>query len=674
LGATRYPERAREYHIGGAEDELLDIPAGNCYRVKMLVRRQLFVIGCLALALGSCRSRPKMPSERVVVLEGDATEPPEPNDEPPPPKVERWLVPQPLVSRVDWVTPACVERVSLLVGQMTLQEKIGQMTQPDRRQLDGVVEEVKTSLLGSVLSGGGSAPQKNEPSAWLQMVEGFSAKSLETRLRIPLIYGIDAVHGNNNVYGATIFPHNIGLGASRNSDLVERVARATAEETRATGIDWAFAPVLAAARDERWGRTYEAFGETPELAAELGAAAIRGLQGARLGADGNGVLACAKHFVGDGGTHRGRDQGNTIVDAEQLRDLHLRQYEAAIAAGVGSIMVSFSSINGTKMHANRALLTEVLKNAMKFQGFLVTDWGALEKLEGDFKSQVEQGISAGVDMVMGSGNYHLFQRTLADLVPAKIPMSRLDDAVTRILTVKCEAGLFEPNRTRPSLSVIGSAAHREIAREAVQKSLVLLENRGQLLPLSRSLKHIHVAGKNADDIGRQCGGWTISWQGQSGPVTVGTTIRKAIENTVAAGTKVTYSADGKGSAGAEVVIVVVGEHPYAEGNGDSKSLQLDGEDLGAIDNAKSTGAKVVVVLISGRPLLLGEVQNKADSIVAAWLPGTEGQGVADVLFGTAAPSGKLSHSWPRDMAQIPINVGDREYEPLYPYGYGLGYR
>lgn len=636
----------------------------------MLRSRPVVALGCVALALGSCHKSRYPIRPAVVVVNNDEVA--EPDDSPPPPVVERWLVPAVSENRVAWVTPACVERAKNLVGQMTLTEKVGQMTQPDRGHLKDPTE-VATDFLGSLLSGGGSWPPKNEPTAWLTMTNGFVAQSKTTRLQIPLIYAIDAVHGHNNVYGATIFPHNIGLGASRDPGLVERVARATAREVRATGIDWTFAPVIAAARDERWGRTYEAFGETAELASLLGPPAIRGYQGARLGEGENSVLACAKHFVGDGGTHRGRDRGNTVVTAEQLLNVHLKQYEDAIAAGAGSIMVSFSSINGKKMHASKELVTDVLKGQMKFEGFIISDWAAHELLEGDFKSQVKQTVNAGVDMVMGSSNYHSFQSTLASLVPNEVPMTRIDDAVTRILTVKCEAGLFEPSRSRPGLEVIGSREHRELAREAVQKSLVLLENKGELLPLSKTLKRLHIAGKNADDLGNQCGGWTIDWQGNSGPVTVGTTIRKAIESTVTAATKVTYSRDGKGAEGAEVVVVVVGERPYAEGNGDSKDLSLDKEDLAAIDNAKATGAKVVLVLVSGRPLLLASAQEKADAIVAAWLPGSEGQGVADVLFGDAAPTGKLGHSWPKNMAQIPINLGDPNYEPLYPYGHGLSY-
>lgn len=594
------------------------------------------------------------------------------NDEPPAPVVDHWLAPEAAAERVDWITPACEQRASMLLQQMTLQEKVGQMTQPDRGQLRNP-EEIAEYFLGSVLSGGGSGPPKNDPPAWRDMVELLTSKGGSTRLAVPVLYGVDAVHGHNNVRGATIFPHNIGLGCTRDPALVEQVAQATARETRATGIDWTFAPVVAAARDERWGRTYEAFGETEELASQLGAAAIRGLQGTRLGGTESSILACAKHFVGDGGTHRGLDRGNTIATAQALLDQHLRQYETAIAAGVGSIMVSFSSVNGQRMHASHELLTGVLKEQMRFQGFLVSDWGAVELLPGDAATQVEHAINAGVDMVMGAKDFRDFQRILIGLVPERVPHERIDDAVRRILTVKCETGLFESSRSRPGLGTVGTRAHREIARDAVRKSLVLLKNRDELLPLPKTLTRIHVAGKNADDLGNQCGGWTIDWQGRSGPITTGITIRRAIEMTVTPATKVTFSRDASDSAGADVVVLVVGEHPYAEGNGDRKNLELDAEDLDAWRNAKAAGTKVVVVVVSGRPLILGRLADDADSIVAAWLPGSEGQGVADVLFGDAAPTGRLGHSWPRAMRQIPINVGDPNYEPLYPYGHGLTY-
>ncbi len=640
---------------------------------RRFMRRSCLVVawGCLAVLLVGCHAGPKYPLRLAAATASPAGS--VPNDEPPPPAVERWLAPEPSTSGVAWVTPACRERVAALLPQMTLAEKIGQMTQPDRGQVMKL-GEVSDFALGSVLSGGGSGPPKNEPAAWLTLVEGFLAQAKTSRLMLPLLYGIDAVHGHNNVRGATIFPHNIGLGCTRDPALVERVAQATARETRATGIDWTFAPVLAAARDERWGRTYEAFGETEELATLLGPAAIRGLQGPRLGSTDYGILACAKHFVGDGGTHRGIDRGNTIVTAEALLAQHLKQYQAAVAAGVGSIMVSFSSVNGKKMHASRELLTDLLKVQMQFQGFLISDWGAVELLPGDYATQIESAINAGVDVVMGANNFRSFHSTLGSLVPNRVPQSRIDDAVQRILTVKCELGLFDASRSRPGLGTVGTRAHREVAREAVQKSLVLLKNRDELLPLSKTLRQLHIAGKNADDLGHQCGGWTIDWQGQGGAITQGVTIRRAIEMTVNPATKITYSADASGATGAEAVVVVIGEGPYAEGNGDRKSLDLDAEDLATVRLAKASGAKVVLVIVSGRPLILGKTVELADAIVAAWLPGTEGQGVADVLFGDAAPTGKLGHSWPQAMQQIPINVGDPNYEPLFPYGYGLTYQ
>ena len=591
---------------------------------------------------------------------------------PPPPHVEEWLVPGGEKPDIGWPTPACESLVSGLLPKLTLAEKIGQMTQPDRGQLTRP-GDVAQFALGSVLSGGGSGPPRNDPAAWLAMVDGYSQSAATTRLRIPLIYGIDAVHGHNNVHDAVIFPHNIGLGCSRDPELVEQIARATAEEVAATGIDWTFSPVLAAARDERWGRTYEAFGETAELAESLGAAAIRGFQGKRLGQAKPAVLACAKHFVADGGTWSGHDRGDSLVDAKTLLDLHLRQFQAAIGAGVGSIMVSYSSVNGVKMHARHDLLTDVLKTKLGFAGFLVSDYAALEQLPGNYAVQVESAINAGVDMVMGPKRFQNFIQTLTSLVPARVPLDRIDDATRRILTVKCELGLFSPARQRPPLSVIGASEHRSLARQAVSKTLVLLKNQGQVLPLDPNTPHIHVAGKNADDVGNQSGGWTIAWQGGSGPITAGTTIRRGIEVGAARGARVTYSKDASGAQGANVTVVVIGERPYAEGNGDRKNLELDPEDVAVVRRAKLAGSKVVVVLVSGRPLILGEVADMADAIVAAWLPGSEGAGVADVLYGAAKPSGKLSHSWPKSMAQIPINVGDAGYEPLYPYGFGLTY-
>lgn len=565
------------------------------------------------------------------------------------------------------------ERVDDLLSRMTLEEKIGQMTQAERQALGGD-DNITAFFLGSILSGGGSAPSPNTPSAWADMYDRFQTAALSTRLKIPIIYGIDAVHGHNNVYGATIFPHNIGMGCTRNPALVEQAARATAEEVSGTGIDWTFAPCIAVPRDERWGRTYEGFGETAELAEQFGSAAVRGFQGNTLGGPAS-ILACTKHFLGDGGTTGGDDQGNTEVDEQTLRSIHLPGYIAAIQDGVGSIMVSFSSWNGQKMHGNRYLLTEVLKGELGFEGFLISDWSGIDQLPGDYASDIETSINAGLDMIMVPNRYVEFINTLKDLVnQGHVPMARIDDAVRRILRIKFKMGLFEnPYTDRSYTGSVGSAEHRQIARECVRQSLVLLKNDNQILPLSKNLARIHVAGKNADNLGNQCGGWTISWQGSSGNITVGTTILQAIQNTVSSGTEVTHSIDGSSAAGADVAVVVIGERPYAEGAGDRSNLNLSAEDVVALTNVKNSGTPMVLILVSGRPMIITPVLGIFEAIIAAWLPGSEGQGVADVLFGDYNPTGKLSHSWPATMSQIPINFGDPGYNPLFPYGYGLSY-
>jgi beta-glucosidase len=551
---------------------------------------------------------------------------------------------------------------------MTLDEKVGQMTQAERGALRSE-SDIRGYFLGSVLSGGGSAPPDKTAPGWAEMYDRYQSIALQTRLRIPLIYGVDAVHGHNNVVGSVIFPHNIGLGAARNASLVERVARATAEEVAATGIDWTFSPCIAVARDERWGRAYESFGETPEIVSEMGAAAVRGYQA-------GGILACPKHYLGDGGTSGGRDQGDVQSDEAALRAIHLPGYRSAIAAGAGSVMASFSSWNGQKMHGNRYLLTDVLKAELGFSGFVVSDWAGIDQLPGDYTSDVETAINAGVDMVMVPERYPEFVATLKSLVQSgRVPLSRVDDAVRRILQRKAALGLWEaPNADRSLLPQVGSDAHRQVARDAVRQSLVLLKNDGRVLPLSKMTRRIHVAGRNADDLGNQCGGWTITWQGSSGSITSGgTTILQAIRTGVLGGASVTYAVDGSGAAGADVGVVVIGETPYAEGVGDRSDLSLSATDVAAVQAVKRAGVPVVVVLVSGRPMILDAILREADAIVAAWLPGTEGAGVADVLFGDHAPTGKLPHSWPRAMSQVPINWGDASYDPLFPYGYGLSY-
>ncbi len=567
-------------------------------------------------------------------------------------------------------TAAIPDRVEDLLGRMTLAEKIGQMTQADRRFLQSE-SDIATYGLGSVLSGGGSAPAPNTPQSWADMYDRFQSHALSTRLKIPLIYGIDAVHGHNNVKGAVIFPHNIGLGCTRNDSLVQKAARVTAIEVAGTGIDWTFAPCIAVPQDERWGRTYEGFGETPDLTSQMAAAAVRGLQGDDL-AEGRTILACAKHFVGDGGTTNGIDQGDTEVDEQTLRAIHLPGYISAISAGVGSIMASFNIWNGEKVHGSRYLLTTVLKQELGFAGFVVSDWAGIDQLPGPYASDVETAINAGIDMVMVPDRYANFINTLNNLVQqGKVSQTRIDDAVRRNLRLKFELGLFERPFTNRSLTgLIGSRQHREVARACVRESLVLLKKKDATLPISKSGQRIYVSGKNADNLGYQCGGWTISWQGSSGDITTGTTILQAIRIAVSS-TSVTYAVDGSGGEGADVGIAVIGEKPYAEGRGDRTDLNLSEEDIAAVRNLKNAGLKVITIIVSGRPLVIEPILHYCDAIIAAWLPGTEGQGVADVLFGDYAPSGQLSHSWPKSMPQIPINFGDDNYEPLFEYNYGI---
>ena len=580
-----------------------------------------------------------------------------------------------------------MDRVHDLMSYMTIEEKVGQMTQVERNFLDGD-ENISKYFLGSLLSGGGSAPAKNFPKSWADMYDRFQKVALSTRLGIPIIYGVDAVHGHNNVIGATIFPHHIGLGCTNNPKIVEDVYRATAVEVAATGIDWNFAPCLAVPRDERWGRTYEGFGETPEIVKSMAAAAVIGLQTDKLNSQ-TSILATAKHFLGDGGTvwgtglNKKMDQGDTQVSDQEMREIHLPGYIPALEAGVGSIMPSYSLINGTYMHMNNDLLNGLLKKELGFKGFVVSDWAALERMVGhpDYKKNIINCINSGIDMVMvpgavpdGNQSFQNFISLLKESIKeGSISEARINDAVARILKIKFEMGLFEnPFTDRSLLKKVGAKEHRAIARNAVKQSLVVLKNNG-VLPISKDLGQIHVAGKNADDLGNQCGGWTISWQGESGPLTKGTTIYEAIQVAASSFTNVTYSKDGSGASGANVGIVVVGETPYSEMMGDKESLQLDKKDLKAIENIRKAGVPVVVVVVSGRPLIIEGEVDKWDGLVAAWLPGSEGKGVTDVLFGDYNPTGRLSVSWPRSMDQIPINFGDETYDPLFEYGYGLSY-
>jgi beta-glucosidase len=559
--------------------------------------------------------------------------------------------------------------IEALIADMTLDEKVGQMTQAERG--NATANDVRNYFLGSILSGGGSAPASNTPTGWADMHDDYQNGALSTRLGIPILYGIDAVHGHSNVYGATIFPHNIGLGAAGDPNLMEEIGRITAKEVACTGLEWTFAPCVTVPRDERWGRTYEGFGEDPALQTLLSGRYVKGFQGTTMG--GERIIACAKHFAGDGGTSGGVDRGDTVCDETTLRDIHMQGYLEAIDNNVGTIMPSFSSWNGVKMHENGYLLTDVLKTELGFEGFLISDWEAVNELSGStYRDKVVQMVNAGVDMCMEPSNWRTWITTLKAAVDdGDVSMARIDGAVRRILKVKSDSGLFEnplADRSLVNSGAVGSVEHRAVAREAVRKSLVLLKNDG-ILPLSKS-SDVFVAGKNANNIGNQCGGWTISWQGGSGDITPGTTILEGIENEVAAGGgTVTFSEDGTGSGGHDVAIVVIGETPYAEGVGDDGSLSLDSTDVSCLGNI--SGIPTVVVLVSGRPMMISDYIKDWNGFVAAWLPGTEGDGVAEVLFGDYEFTGKLPHSWPINIGQVPINNGDSPYNPLFAYGYGL---
>jgi beta-glucosidase len=568
------------------------------------------------------------------------------------------------------------ERVTDLLGRMSLDDKIGQMTQAERQ--NATPSDLAEYRLGSILSGGGSVPSPNTPEGWADMVDGYQRAALGTPLAIPMIYGADAVHGHNNVYGATIFPHNIGLGATRDPALVKNIGNAVAEEITGTGVQWDFAPCLCVARNDRWGRTYESFGEKPELAVEM-SDIILGLQGPVLGADPPSVLATAKHFMGDGGTAGGVDQGDTQVSEAELRAIHLPPFQAAVRKGVGSVMVSFSSFNGKKMHGNEYLITTVLKGELGFTGFVVSDWNGVDQIDGakDLSPQdVRVAINAGIDMVMVPTEWKSFISILRDEVQAgRVTQARIDDAVRRILTKKFELGLFEHlMANRSYAATIGNDGHRALARDAVAESQVLLKNDGKVLPLAKANNKIFVAGKNADDIGNQSGGWTISWQGSSGGITKGTTILEGIKASVDPSTTVTYDASGKGiDSSYKVAVAVIGETPYAEYEGDRPdSMGLDQTDLDTLSTLRAAGVPVVVVLVSGRPLDISAQLGTWQALVAAWLPGSEGQGVADILFGGKKPTGKLPVTWPRSGSQEPINSGDGR-PALFPYGFGLTY-
>ena len=596
-------------------------------------------------------------------------------------------------------------RVKELLGRMSLDQKIGQMTQTERMAI--TPEEVKQYHIGSVLSGGGSVPGDNLPADWVDMNDAYWMASMEEDehcLAIPILYGVDAIHGHNNVLGATVFPHNMGLGAANDPELLERIARVTSREILATGVDWTFAPTLAVARDYHWGRCYESYAEEPALVSSYAGGFIQGLQ-ADLGDD--GVVACVKHWVGDGGTTHGIDQGDTLIDRGELDSIHITPYLPALEAGALTVMASFNSWNGDKCHGHYHLLTEVLKQRLGFDGFVISDWDGVDYLADNFCDAIAMGVNAGIDMFMVSESWQPFINHLRwHVEQGNVPMERIDDAVSRILSVKFAFGLFEKPRPAErkwsNHASFGSAEHREVAREAVRKSLVLLKNESDLLPLRKDAR-VLVAGKNADSRGHQCGGFTVEWQGTSGNDAVigGTSIWEGIQ-AIAPGAVLSSELSGEDANSDEhdVAIVVIGETPYAEGMGDIRDgddviveagsrirgllkvlepygdslelARLHPEDLQTIVNIADRGIPVVTVLVSGRPLLIRPELDNSNAFVAAWLPGSEGQGVADVLFGDHDFTGRLSFSWPEDQTQ-PLNVGDQDYEPLFPFGYGLSY-
>lgn len=596
-------------------------------------------------------------------------------------------------------------KVEDLLDKMSLAQKIGQMVQTERMAIEP--DQVKAFHIGSILSGGGSCPGDNQVSDWVDMNDAYWMASMEEdeeHLAIPILYGVDAVHGNNNVSGATIFPHNIGLGAARDADLLKRIAQVTAKEILATGVDWTFAPTLAVARNSQWGRTYESYSQDPDIVCSYSGAFVDGLQG-DLGDD--SVVACVKHWVGDGGTTEGIDQGDTRVSEAELERLHMSPYHPALDNGVLTVMASFNSWNGDKCHGHQYLLSYVLKERMNFSGFIISDWDGIDYLADSYFEAIAKGTNAGIDMFMVSEHWQPFIDHLTHhVVQGTVPMTRIDDALRRILRVKFAFGLFDKPRPKArswsNHQSFGSEAHREVAREAVRKSLVLLKNEDQTLPLSKE-QRILVAGKNADNLGHQCGGFTVAWQGTSGNefVVGGTSIWQGIHQNAP---NATLSENGNGEdadpALHDVALVVIGEKPYAEGMGDIRTgddvivqagSQINGllkvlepygdsltladlhpEDLQTINNITAKGIPVVTVLISGRPLVTTQELAASSAFVAAWLPGSEGAGVADVLFGDYAFSGKLSFSWPRSFTTN-CNVSDPAYDQLFSVGYGLVY-
>ena len=598
------------------------------------------------------------------------------------------------------VDAALEKRIDDLLEKMTLRQKVGQVIQADIGSIKP--EDLKTYPLGSVLNGGNSAPggdNRSTADKWLKLADEFYAATKQCDLEggpfIPMLWGTDAVHGHNNIVGATFFPHNIGLGCARNPDLMGQIGAITALETRVTGLEWTFAPTVAVVRDDRWGRTYEGYSEDPKIVVSYTGKLIEGIQG-KANSDnflkGRHVIATAKHFVGDGGTFEGKDQGDNQMTEEELRDLVAAPYPVAIEHGTQCVMASFSSWRGKKLHGHKGLLTDVLKGRMGFDGFVVGDWEAHGQIPGSTVTDALPALHAGLDMYMASESWKgLFDTTLKQAQEGKVDMDRLNDAVRRILRVKIRSGLFEVGKpsTRPyagQFTELGKPKHRAVARQAVRESLVLLKNNNKLLPLSPSSK-ILVCGDGADNIGKQSGGWTLNWQGTGNTKADfpgGSSVYDGIKQQMdSAGGKAILSLDGYTDEPFDVAVVVFGEEPYAEFKGDVENLAYspsDDSDLQMLRRLKATGVPVVGVFISGRPMWVNRELNACNAFVAAWLPGSEGVGIADVVMRGADGNvqhdfkGKLSYSWPKLPNQTPLNVGDKDYDPLFPYGYGLTYQ
>jgi beta-glucosidase len=622
------------------------------------------------------------PDERIT---GGPKQPPKPETPP------QWPRPKNPIA----ADPKIEERITELLGQMTLEQKVSQMVQADIRNITPA--DLKKYPLGSILNGGGGFPDNNKHASvndWVALADRFYNASIAVKPGIPIMWGTDAVHGHNNVIGATLFPHNIGLGAAHNPDLIERIGEVTAREVAATGIDWTFAPVVAVVRDDRWGRTYEAFSEDPEIVKAYAGRFVKGVQGAAgtpTFLDGNHVLASAKHYIGDGGTAGGIDRGDNRASEKGLIKIHAQGYVTAMEAGVQTIMASYNTWDGWKVHGRHYLLSEVLKDRMGFDGLVVSDWDGIDEVQGCSKDKCAPAVNAGIDLFMVPTDWKNFiTNTLEQIKMERIPQSRIDDAVRRILRVKLRAGMFEKGKpsSRPlagKRELIGAPEHRAVARQAVRESLVLLKNSDGLLPLKADA-NVLVAGSGADNISKQAGGWTITWQGTEntnadfpGATSIYAGIRQAV---TAAGGKATLSADGSWKTKPDVAIVVFGEDPYAEWFGDIRTLDYqgpEGADHAMIARLAEAQIPTACVFLTGRPLFVGPELDACNAFVVAWLPGSEGGGVADVLLRDEKGEikhdfvGKLSFSWPKTATQTDLNRDDPSYDPLFAYGFGLTY-